>query len=437
MLLIPLLIVFVSLSLGRSEDHTLPKWTMILYIPIVALILVVLTNDIHQLVFQFPEGVVWSSGDYQYGILYWPVFLFMTLPILISIVITVIKSRVPDSKKIIFLPFIPYLIGLLYGVLYVLKVPFIRGFAGDMTVVFCLCLMSIYESLIRSGFIRSNDNYDLMFLNSDLRAIIYNRDLEVCCQTSSVPLPTSNNLRTSAFSISGGTIIWQEDVTEINSLIKELEEINDRLTEENNLLNAELELRERTIKIDEKARLFDTITLTVAPQLERLNNIINMKSNLFEILVLGTYIKRMSNLLILREDSQYLESKELKYSLQESLEVLAIGKIDAALISNCTGRVFADNLLLSYALFEGIIEMHMNSINSLFINLQIANGSLRVKIRLGTIKDDARIELDKAVNLQYIEQLTSAGGKIAIGADCDEQGSIMYEIELPRVGESL
>ena len=48
MLLIPMLSVFVSLSLGKGEDFQLPRWTKLLYFPTLLLLLLVLTNDLHQ-----------------------------------------------------------------------------------------------------------------------------------------------------------------------------------------------------------------------------------------------------------------------------------------------------------------------------------------------------------------------------------------------------
>ena len=69
MLFIPLLSVFVSMSLGKPESYHLPKWTRLLYLPTLFFLLLVLTNDLHQLVFSFPTGTVWSDTDngYEYG----------------------------------------------------------------------------------------------------------------------------------------------------------------------------------------------------------------------------------------------------------------------------------------------------------------------------------------------------------------------------------
>ena len=65
MLFIPMLSVFVSRSLGKGEDFRLPRWTKLLYLPTLLLLLLVLTNDLHQQVFSFPSGVL-SDQAYRY-----------------------------------------------------------------------------------------------------------------------------------------------------------------------------------------------------------------------------------------------------------------------------------------------------------------------------------------------------------------------------------
>lgn len=72
MLFIPVLAVLVALSLGKPENYRLPKGTHFLYLPSVLLFLLVLTNDLHQLVFLFPNGVL-SDDDYRYGAGYYVV----------------------------------------------------------------------------------------------------------------------------------------------------------------------------------------------------------------------------------------------------------------------------------------------------------------------------------------------------------------------------
>ena len=67
MLFIPMLSVFVSQSLGKGEDFRLPRWTKLLYLPTLLLLLLVLTNDLHQQVFSFPSGIL-SDREYRYEV---------------------------------------------------------------------------------------------------------------------------------------------------------------------------------------------------------------------------------------------------------------------------------------------------------------------------------------------------------------------------------
>ena len=62
MLFIPLFSLFVAISLGKPENARLSKTALLLLsIPTVLCLLLVLTNDLHQLVFSFPEGEVWTD----------------------------------------------------------------------------------------------------------------------------------------------------------------------------------------------------------------------------------------------------------------------------------------------------------------------------------------------------------------------------------------
>lgn len=143
MLFIPLLSVFISLSLGKPDNFRLSKWTKFLYIPTAALLLLVLTNDLHQLVFVFPaDAVVWMN-DYHYAIGYFLTIGWMILCAVTVLVTMLIKCRIPHSRNILMLPFGPAILAMIYGVLYIFRVPWLRAIAGDVTVV-SVCLLPLY-----------------------------------------------------------------------------------------------------------------------------------------------------------------------------------------------------------------------------------------------------------------------------------------------------
>ena len=162
MLFIPMLSVFVSRSLGKGEDFRLPRWTKILYLPTLLLLLLVLTNDLHQQVFSFPSGVL-SDRAYRYEGGYFFVLGWEALCAGFALLSMVKNCRIPRSRRIRWLPLVPLALSLAYAYAYVKKVHWVWVLAGDMTVSQCLIFASILECCIQCGLIQSNLGYDELF----------------------------------------------------------------------------------------------------------------------------------------------------------------------------------------------------------------------------------------------------------------------------------
>ena len=108
MLFIPLLCVLVARSLGRPENYRLPKWTNLLYLPTALLLLQVLTNDLHQLVFVFPtDAAAWLDTDHGYGVGNFIVMGWIALGMVTAIITMLLKCRIPHTKITLGLPFVP------------------------------------------------------------------------------------------------------------------------------------------------------------------------------------------------------------------------------------------------------------------------------------------------------------------------------------------
>ena len=218
MLFIPLLAVFIALSLGKPESFRLPKWTVLLYIPTAALLLLVLTNDLHQLVFVFPADAVGWKDDYHYAIGYFLAVCWMILCTVTALVTMLIKCRVPHGRKVLMLPFVPAAIALLYGVLYILRVlgvfrlMWLRIIAGDMTVVFCLLFTATLESCIQCGLIQSNTQYNDLLLSCTLRVQLTDPEYRLLISSRSaepIPLQTMRQTEAGPVRLDGGLRLEQ------------------------------------------------------------------------------------------------------------------------------------------------------------------------------------------------------------------------------------
>lgn len=176
MLMIPLFFLLTAMSLGKPEHYRLPKWSAALCAITLMMVLFVLSNDCHRLVFSFPEGKVWSDHDYHYEKLYWLILAWEYGLALTALGIMIARCRIHHSRKFAWLPFVPLAASVLYATLYVARFPALFIVAGDITSVQCLLFMAIAESCIESGLIRVNSHYKELFHASDVHAFITDLD---------------------------------------------------------------------------------------------------------------------------------------------------------------------------------------------------------------------------------------------------------------------
>ena len=218
MLFVPLFSIFVSASIGKPENSRMSKWLIPATILTFSFTLFVLTNDLHQLVVAFPENAaVFTDEDYTYRIGYIIVIGWELVCALIAIGIMLYKCRLPRTRKILWLPFVPTGIAVLYGVLYASGSGFVKNYLPDVTAFQCLAFAAIFESCIACGLIQSNTHYKELFSASDLPVYITDKEYhlqmaskgaaefpEISEINTSEPIMLKDHIRLSASEIGGG-----------------------------------------------------------------------------------------------------------------------------------------------------------------------------------------------------------------------------------------
>ena len=411
MLFIPLLALFVALSLGKPDNFRLPKWTALLYIPTAALLLLVLTNDLHQLVFRFPEDAVVWMNEYRYGIVYFPVVGWMVLCALTALVIMLVKCRVPNSRKVLVLPFVPVVLSVIYGALYIFQLPWLRLIAGDVTVVFCLLIAATLESCIQCCLIQSNTHYRELFDASTVGAQITDPEyhvvlssraaqevnIETLRQTQQAPVMLEGGIRLSGAPVRGGHVLWTEDVSELLEVLEELQDVKDSLEDNNALLRAEYTLKAREAHIAEQDRLYNIIQRETAPRIKLLAELTDAfetmgdeaqrKQILGKMAVIGAYLKRRSNLIFLADKTPLFQEKELHLTFGESMDNLELCGITCGLLSELEGPVEARQLMKMYDLFEEIVERSIDTMTTITVWIGPADGALRITVNTDSAAD--------------------------------------------------
>ena len=396
MLFIPMLSVFVSRSLGKGEDFRLPRWTKILYLPTLLLLLLVLTNDLHQQVFSFPSGVL-SDREYRYESGYFFVLAWEALCAGFAFLSMVKNCRIPRSRRIRWLPLVPLALSLAYAYAYVKKVHWVWVLAGDMTVSQCLIFASILECCIQCGLIQSNLGYDELFEATSLPVQI--TDSAFCPQYVSVAmqgaLPQSelrqmqqdtahlgDDTLLKRHKLRRGWVFWKEDISALNQIRKELELTRDELRDTGDVLAAENAQRARWLKLTEENRLYDmmeeqtaqqiTMLWNILAELKKTENLNRARHLLGQVIIIGTYIKRKSNLIFVGAQRGSICVQELRLCLNESAENISVYGANCRAIVRGEGSLTIEQAMQIYDLFEAVVEAELNTLHSLLISIEVS-----------------------------------------------------------------
>ena len=395
MLFIPMLSVFVSRSLGKGEDFRLPRWTKLLYVPTLLLLLLVLTNDLHQQVFSFPSGVL-SDRAYRYEGGYFLVLGWEALCAGFAFLSMVKNCRIPRSRRIRWLPLVPFALSLAYVYAYVQKIHWVWVLAGDMTVAQCLIFASILECCIQCGLIQSNLGYDELFEATSLPVQITDRAfrsqyVSVAMQ-GALPQSELRQMQQDAVHLGNDTLLkrhrlrrgwvfWKEDISALHQIRKELELTRDELRDTGDVLAAENAQRARWLKLTEENRLYDMMEAQTARQIAMLRDLLSelqktedpdrARHLLGQVIIIGTYIKRRSNLIFVGVQRGAISAQELRLCLNESSENISVYGADCKAIVKGEDPLTVEQATQVYDLFEAVVETELESLRALLISIEV------------------------------------------------------------------
>lgn len=418
MLFIPMLAVLVAVFLGRPEDAPPPKWTAWFSGFTALLVLLVLTNDLHQLIFRFPpDAPVWTDLGYGYGPGFVPVAGWLLLCALIMLAEIWRKCRIPYSRRRIWQPVLPVFLLLIYTMMYYSQAPWLRFLLGDMTAVFCLLYAATLELCIHCGLIPSNTHYREMFDASTVGVQITDENdrvflssaaarpvpEELLKQAQSGPVMLDGGLRLCEAPIRGGHVFWQEDVSELLSVLSRLNETKEELQGYSALLKEENRQKQRRCALQEQNRLLDAVQQTTSPAKARLAELLRHLDAAEDaetarqlhgrIAVVGAYLKRRSNLVFLADQSGAVPSRELLLCLNESAASLRLTGTACAVKVDLEESINGSAAGMLYDFFEAVVEEVWADLPALNVVVCQSGSALRMLLMLQSQADLSPVAL--------------------------------------------
>lgn len=401
MLFLPLLWVYIALSMGKSEDYRLSRGTGMLSIIPAALFLLVITNDLHQQVFAFKSGVpgLPVSGTYSYRPLYFICLGWMVVCMAFSLVCLFRKSRIPSGEGKRITPFVLGCAMLLYSILYLSGIPAVRWWFGDMNVMFCLLYAAIYESCIRCRMIPSNTGYVELFEASTLAACIADRSgrivlrsraagEDMTCPQEGQRIVRPDGMRISSAPISGGYAVWQDNVRQLAELRTRLNANKEEMERNKKKLKDAYLVQKSLHELTEKNRIYNELEAKHSRQTAQMRQMLarceksgpaKRRSLLKKVLLLGTYIKRSANLYFLCSEYQWLPQQELRLTVDEAVRALTACGTECGVIYRTTEPMRAFEVVRLFDLLEIVAETTVDDLRSLFISVSDSAMDLSVE----------------------------------------------------------
>ena len=342
-LALPVALLYLTEILDRAEGEKRlahPLWPpLVCY---VLSVLLVLTNDLHRLVFRFDLEGNWAS-DYSYGLGYWLMIAFSLLFFVLAVVKLLYKGRKSAywGGKLFSLLFCGGLI--FYVIAYVYRVPL--AWESDITVNICILSVLFFETVLHAGLVPVNIQYQRLFafapisltiLEENGRTVLSSRSAHPISRSiwkrllmdMEQPLLRDSNTQLHAIPVRSGMVVWQEDLSRINRLKREIQDVQDRLEAANRLLREEGEIKKRLMTVEANRSLFEQLDRDMEQRVASLTRLIKTlpktdkpKGLTAYITLCLCHIKRRCNLFFLARQGELLPGDELELYLDELAEL--------------------------------------------------------------------------------------------------------------------
>ena len=449
MLLLPLFLFYISLSVSpKKTTRFLRGWMWSLALTVV-FIIIVLTNDLHQLVFSFKPNFENWDNDYSHGFLFYVITVWQYALYLAAIIVLAIKCRISSARKNAWIILIPFVIGIVMNTLLLTgKMPKINGsYIIEFPEALIFTLAVVLECCIQLGLIPTNTDYGKLFREFSISAQITDKNGKaVYSSLTAKPLSEEQfSMQDAArigehtvlhkMEIPGGYGFWQDDLTELDRLNEELAHAKEELSLEGELISMRNELKEKQTVIEQRTLVYDTIAKRTQRQSQLISKLaetarLSEDETLREdcrnrITLLGAYIKRYANLMLLSQENGEIEAGELALSVSEVLRYLNFCGVPSELFNSAQCTVGAESALAVFEALEALLESNYSSVKGVFVNIS-AGEEVMFKLTMENITE--------LLSDDMASRLASAG----VNADTKQEDDVTYIcFTLPKGGNRV
>ena len=339
---------------------------------------------------------------------------------------------------------------LVYLAAYIKRVPL--AWESDLTVNVCILSVLFFEAVLYGGLIPVNTQYQRLFASAPIRLTLLDKEGHTVLSSPGTrpisrsvwkrlhtdiqqPLLRDRDTQFHAVPIQGGMAVWQEDLSQINRLHREIQDVQTRLEAANSLLREEGEVKKRLLAAQTNQALFEQLNRDMERRITSLVNLIEAlpetenPGNLTAYITLCLcHIKRRCNLFFLARQGELLPGNELGMYLDELAELGCYGGLKALIRCGQIGALEIRSAALCYDFaFETISWTLREEASPLMGYLEKEGSQLAFRFLPGG--DSRRWKFSR----ELTDSVAALGGQI-VWKDLDDAFGICLSI--PLGGES-
>ena len=354
-LALPLVLLWLAWVIGRPAGKlSPPKWLRAMFAVNVFIFILVFTNDLHFLVFPLDINSPRWESDYGYGIGFYILLAGSILPLLPA-VFMLLRRRKGNTRKFGFvfpLAFCVLLAAYSYG--YANRIPI--AWESDISMFIGLFILLFSESLIRSGAIPVNTKYAALFTHSPLGMRIVDNE-GVTALSSTAALREDEDTLILSAPITGGEVQWQEDISNLNRLHRDIERSVTKLSAANVLLEKQERIKRAVDEENAKMELTAQLEAEIAGHLDILSNMIEQPAYQGgRVAPLLCYIKRRCNLFFRERETKTLPMAELSVYMDELAEIGRYSGVKTIVTNEVSSDISVRYATLFYDFLYSVID---------------------------------------------------------------------------------
>lgn len=429
-MLVPALFLITVIRICRRREDTHHRRELLLMIPAFLLALTALTNDLHGLVYK-PlidlSGFTVSGDTYTHGPAYYIMYVWMIFILAAGLFILVRSAgRLSGKAALSLIGVIALWFGIyLFNSLFLYRTTDFRFLNMPETHTFGM--LGVFEVCIRYRLIPYNENYTDFYRKLHFPSVITDRGMTTVYHTD-IALQAGEDLMRSSLekpvmlahdrklygkAVRGGYTFWTVDESSIRRAQKRLADANETIEQENDLLRAETEQKEKDAYLASRHRIYHEIAAELYPYQKRIEQLLDSahphtedyRDTIAKVSVLNAYVKRKTNLLLLAAEKEELSLKELFLALQETAGYLTLAGLTTQTMNQEDASYPSRRIISLYDAFESIAEQLLGKVPNLMVSWN--HGALRLAAETGEIPDIEKLSVPVTFhvidNILYME----------------------------------